>query len=69
MDLKRITDDFIGSINKGRKAKIILNKTAIEIKGGFILKTKHYEIDYTLDTIVKPAYDVNPKVKRHAAII
>ena len=53
MDLKRITDDFIGSINKGRKAKIILNKTAIEIKGGFILKTKHYEIDYTLDTIVK----------------
>ncbi|OHB42191.1 MAG: hypothetical protein A2Y11_04000 [Planctomycetes bacterium GWC2_39_26] len=53
MDFKRIADNFIGSINKGRKAKIILNKTAIEIKGGFILKTKHYEIDYTLDTIVK----------------
>jgi len=53
MDLKRITDDFIGSINKGRKAKIILNKTAIEIKGGFILKAKHYEIDYSLDTVVK----------------
>jgi len=53
MDFKRIADNFIGSINKGRKAKIILNKTAIEIKGGFILKAKHYEIDYSLDTVVK----------------
>lgn len=51
-DLKRIADDFIGSINKDRKAKLILNNTAVELKGGFILKTVHYEIDYTIDTIV-----------------
>ncbi|HHT9108829.1 MAG TPA: V-type ATP synthase subunit E [Candidatus Wunengus sp. YC64] len=51
--LKRITNAFIEDINKGRKARINLNTTTIDIKGGFILKTKHYEIDYTLDTIVK----------------
>jgi V/A-type H+-transporting ATPase subunit E len=52
-DLKRITNAFIDDINKGRKAGISLNTTAIDIKGGFIVKTKHYEIDYALDTIVK----------------
>ena len=52
-DLKRITSAFIDDINKGRKARISLNATTIDIKGGFILKTKHYEIDYTLDTLVK----------------
>ena len=44
---------FIDDINKGRKARISLNTTTIDIKGGFIVKTKHYEIDYALDTIVK----------------
>ena len=52
-DLKRITNAFIDDINKSRKARISLNTTAIDIKGGFIVKTKHYEIDYALDTIVK----------------
>ena len=52
-DLKRINNAFIDDINKSRKARISLNTTAIDIKGGFIVKTKHYEIDYTLDTIVK----------------
>ena len=52
-DLKRMTNAFIDDINKGRKARISLNTTAIDIKGGFIVKTKHYEIDYALDTIVK----------------
>lgn len=52
-DLKRINNAFIDDINKGRKARIRLNTTAIDIKGGFIVKTKHYEIDYALDTIVK----------------
>ena len=52
-DLKRINNAFIDDINKGREASISLNTTAIDIKGGFIVKTKHYEIDYTLDTIVK----------------
>ena len=52
-DLKRITNAFIDDINKGRKARISLNTTAIDVKGGFIVKTKHYEIDYALDTIVK----------------
>jgi len=52
-DLKRINNAFIDDINKGRKARISLNTTAIDIKGGFIVKTKHYEIDYALDTIVK----------------
>jgi len=52
-DLKRITNAFIDDINKDRKARISLNTKAIDIKGGFIVKTKHYEIDYALDTIVK----------------
>jgi len=52
-DLKRINNAFIDDINKGRKARISLNTTAIDIKGGVIVKTKHYEIDYALDTIVK----------------
>lgn len=52
-DLKKITNTFIDDINKGRKARISLSTTAMDIKGGFIIKTKHYEIDYTLDTIVK----------------
>ena len=52
-DLKRITNVFIGAINKNRKATIVMNTQAIEIKGGFIVKAEHYEIDYTLDTIVK----------------
>ena len=52
-DLKRITNAFIDDINKSRKARISMNTTAIDIKGGFIVRTKHYEIDYTLDTIVK----------------
>ena len=52
-DLKRITNAFVDDINKGRKARISLNTKAIYIKGGFIVKTKHYEIDYDLDTIVK----------------
>ncbi|MBM4067260.1 MAG: hypothetical protein FJ266_16770 [Planctomycetes bacterium] len=52
-DLKRITNAFIDDINKSRKARISLNTMAIDIKGGFVLKTKHYEIDYSLDTLVK----------------
>src|SRR3989337_4099721 len=52
-DLKRINNAFIDDINKGRKARISLNTMAIDIKGGFILKPKHYEIDYALDTVVK----------------
>ena len=52
-DSKRITDVFINDINQNRKARINLNTTAIEIKGGFVLKTKQYEIDYTLDTLVR----------------
>src|SRR3990167_2564394 len=52
-DLKRMTNAFIDDINKGRKARISLITKAIDIKGGFIVKTKHYEIDYALDTIVK----------------
>ncbi|MCF6154132.1 MAG: hypothetical protein E3K36_02535 [Candidatus Brocadia sp.] len=52
-DLKRITATFIDNVNKNRKARINLNTTAIDIKGGFVLKTSYYEIDYTLDTLAK----------------
>jgi vacuolar-type H+-ATPase subunit E/Vma4 len=52
-DLKRIPNACIDVINKDRKARINLNTMAIDIKDGFIIKTKYYEIDYTLDTIVK----------------
>ncbi|MEP9412562.1 MAG: hypothetical protein HRF42_14440 [Candidatus Brocadia sp.] len=53
-DLKRITATFIDNINKKRKARINLHTlNTITIKGGFVLKTEHFEIDYTLDTIAK----------------
>ena len=52
-DLKRMAGDFIDGINKGRKARITLNSTAINIQGGFVVKTSHYEIDYSLDSLVK----------------
>ena len=52
-DLKRITDAFVDAINKNRRAKIVLNTTAIDIKGGFVIKSANYEIDYSLDTIMK----------------
>ncbi len=53
VDLKRMTHAFIDGINKERKAKITLSATAVDVKGGFILKTEHYEIDCTLDTLIK----------------
>ncbi len=52
-DLKRITSVFIENIDKKRKAKIAVNTNTIDTKGGFIVKTANYEIDCTLDTIVK----------------
>ncbi|KXK25306.1 MAG: V-type proton ATPase subunit E [Candidatus Brocadia sinica] len=52
-DLKRITDAFIDTINKNRKTRICRNTTAIDIRGGFVLKTTYYEIDCTLDTLAK----------------
>lgn len=52
-DLKRITDVFINDINQNRKARINLDTIAIDIRGGFVLKTNYYEIDYTLDTLAK----------------
>lgn len=52
-DLKKITVEFVNSINETRKERVFLNKNPIDIKGGFIFKTENCEIDYTLDTIVK----------------
>ena len=52
-DLKRIPSNFIDDLNRSRKAKVCLSKIAVDVKGGFILKTRNYEIDYTLDTVVK----------------
>lgn len=52
-DLKRMTDAFIDDINKERKGKIVLGVRLLDIKFGFILKTQYYEIDYTLDNIIK----------------
>ncbi|MBM4066681.1 MAG: hypothetical protein FJ266_13750 [Planctomycetes bacterium] len=52
-DLKRIPGNFIDDLNRNRKAKVCLSKNAVDVKGGFILKTRNYEIDYSLDTIVK----------------
>ncbi|HHT9108086.1 MAG TPA: V-type ATP synthase subunit E [Candidatus Wunengus sp. YC63] len=52
-DLKRITNAFVDDINKSRKAKVCLSKNAVDVKGGFILKTRNYEIDYSLDTVVE----------------
>ncbi len=52
-DLKRIPSNFIDDLNRNRKAKVCLSKNAVDVKGGFILKTRNYEIDYALDTIAK----------------
>lgn len=52
-DLKRIPSNFIDDLNRSRKAKVCRSKIAVDVKGGFILKTRNYEIDYSLDTIVK----------------
>lgn len=53
-DLKRITDTFINAINEKRRARINLHTlTTIDVKGGFVLKAGHFEIDYTLDTIAR----------------
>jgi V/A-type H+-transporting ATPase subunit E len=52
-DLKRIPNNFIDDLNRNRKAKVCLSKNAVDVKGGFILKTRNYEIDYSLDTVVK----------------
>lgn len=52
-DLKRIPSNFIDDLNRNRKAKVCLSKNAVDVKGGFILKTRNYEIDYSLDTVVK----------------
>ena len=52
-DLKRIPSNFIDDLNRSRKAKVCLSKIAVDVKGGFILKTRNYEIDYSLDTIVE----------------
>ncbi|MFN3531770.1 MAG: V-type ATP synthase subunit E [Candidatus Brocadia sp.] len=64
-DLKRITDAFVDNINKKRKARIKLHTlTTIDIKGGFILKTEHFEIDYTLDAIARNIRTtLTPKLK------
>lgn len=53
-DLNRIDQGFMDMINSSRKggAKICLNKNPADIKGGFIFKTKGFEIDQTLDTII-----------------
>lgn len=52
-DLQRITNVFIENIDKKRQTKIALSTNPIGIRGGFIVKTANYEIDCTLDTIVK----------------
>jgi V/A-type H+-transporting ATPase subunit E len=52
-DLKRIPSNFIDDLNRNRKAKVCLSKNAVDVKGGFILKTRNYEIDYSLDTVVE----------------
>jgi vacuolar-type H+-ATPase subunit E/Vma4 len=52
-DSKRVAGDFLDGINKGRKARILLNSTEVGIQGGFIVKTDLYEIDYSLDSLVK----------------
>lgn len=53
-DLNRIDQGFMDMINSSRKggAKIYLNKNPADIKGGFIFKTKGFEIDQTLDTLI-----------------
>lgn len=53
-DLNRIDQGFIDRINSLRNGagKIYLNKNSVDIKGSFIFKTKEFEIDQTLDTII-----------------
>lgn len=62
-DFKKIPRAFMDDVNEGRKTKIRLSTKTIDIIGGFILRTRNYEIDYSLNTIVKNLHAIlTPKL-------
>lgn len=54
-DLNRIGQEVMERINRLRKkeGQIILSPDPVDIKGGFILKTEKFDVDYTLDTLIE----------------
>ena len=64
-DSKRINQEFVSKINQSRKksSKLSLSKDFADISVGFILKTKKFEIDYSLDTLASNLREqLGPKI-------
>lgn len=53
-DAKRIGQELVERINSTRKVELLfLDPNPVPIKGGFILKTKNFEIDHSLETFIR----------------
>lgn len=53
-DSKRVGQDLVRKINFSRRSEILLlDPDTAPIKGGFILRTKRFEIDHSLETFLK----------------
>ncbi len=53
-DAKRIGQELVRRINSSKKGEILsLDPEPAPIKGGFILKTKKFEIDNSVETVLK----------------
>ncbi|MGR3309612.1 MAG: V-type ATP synthase subunit E [Candidatus Brocadiales bacterium] len=66
-DSKRINQEFVSKINQSRKksSKLSLSKDFADISGGFILKTKKFEIDYSLNTLASNLREqLGPKIAK-----
>lgn len=66
-DSKRITHEFISRINQSRKesSQLSLSKDFADIRGGFILKTEKFEIDYSIDAIASNLRErLGPKIAK-----
>ncbi len=53
-DTERLGEKLVNRINSSRKTELLfLDPHAAPIRGGFILKTKKFEIDHSLETFLK----------------
>jgi V/A-type H+-transporting ATPase subunit E len=53
-DTARIGEELVKRVNSARKMDLLLlDPNPVPIKGGFILKTKKYEIDHSLETFIR----------------
>lgn len=53
-DTQRIGEELVRRINSSRKVEMLfLDSTPAPIKGGFILRTRKFEIDHSLETFLR----------------